>query len=139
MCYECHPTLKYVYTYNDKPCRDILLDYSKQVMKVGTLLLELFSEALGLNPNYLYDIDCAEGLTVLGHYYPPCPQPELTIGVTEHADVDFFTVLLQDEVGGLQILNDNQWIDVSPQREALVVNVGDLMQASVCFYLNYSH
>ncbi|XP_060960257.1 1-aminocyclopropane-1-carboxylate oxidase homolog 3-like [Cannabis sativa] len=108
--------------------RQILVEYSKQVMKVGILLLELFSEALGLNPNHLYNIDCAEGLIVLGHYYPPCPQPELTIGATSHCDNSFFTVLLQDQIGGLQVLNNDQWIDVSPQQGALVINVGDLLQ-----------
>ncbi|GMN20200.1 hypothetical protein TIFTF001_043026 [Ficus carica] len=109
-------------------CRDILMEYSKQVMKVGILLFDLMSEALGLSPNYLNDIDCAEGLTVLCHYYPACPQPELTMGATNHTDNDFLTVVLQDDIGGLQILHENKWIDVSPQPGALVVNVGDILQ-----------
>lgn len=112
------------------PFRDILMEYSKQVMKVGILLFDLMSEALGLSPNHLNDIDCVEGLTVLCHYYPACPQPELTAGQTKHSDNDFLTVLLQDHVGGLQVLHDNKWIDVSPQPGALVVNIGDLIQAS---------
>ncbi|RDX83977.1 1-aminocyclopropane-1-carboxylate oxidase-like 1, partial [Mucuna pruriens] len=37
-------------------CRDILLEYSKQVMKLESVLFELLSEALKLNPNYLNDI-----------------------------------------------------------------------------------
>ncbi|PON33333.1 Oxoglutarate/iron-dependent dioxygenase [Parasponia andersonii] len=111
--------------------RDILFEYSKQVMKVGILLFELLSEALGLDPNHLNDIGCTEGLSILGHYYPSCPQPELTMGTTKHADNDFLTVLLQDDIGGLQVLNDNKWIDVPPQPGALVINVGDLLQASL--------
>ena len=102
-------------------------------MKVGILLFELISEALGLNPNHLNDLDCAEGLVLLCHYYPPCPQPELTMGVSKHADIDFLTVLLQDNIGGLQVLFENKWIDVSPQPGALVVNIGDLLQACVSF------
>ena len=105
------------------------MEYSKEVMKVGILLFELISEALGLNPNHLNDIDCAEGLVVLSHYYPPCPQPELTRGATKHTDSDFLTLVLQDHIGGLQILYDNKWIDVSPQPGALVANVGDLLLA----------
>ena len=109
------------------------MDYSKQVTKVGTLLFELLSEALGLKPNHLNNIDCAEGLILLCHYYPACPQPELTMGTAKHADNDFLTVLQQDHIGGLQVLYQNRWIDLPYQPGALVVNIGDLLQAS--FYL----
>lgn len=109
-------------------CRDILIDYSKQIMELGNTLLELLSEALGLKANHLTDMDCGEGLAVVCHYYPGCPQPELTLGASKHTDNDFLTVLLQDQIGGLQVLHDDQWINVPPLSGALVVNIGDLMQ-----------
>ncbi|XP_022760249.1 1-aminocyclopropane-1-carboxylate oxidase homolog 3-like isoform X2 [Durio zibethinus] len=108
--------------------RDITVEYSKHVMNLGHLLFELLSEALGLNPDYLRDIDCAKGLVMLSHYYPICPQPELTLGSSKHADNGFLTVLLQDNVGGLQVLHENHWIDVPPTPGALVINIGDLLQ-----------
>ncbi|CAM9000572.1 unnamed protein product [Rhodiola kirilowii] len=111
-----------------QPCSDILIEYAEEVMKLGKVLLELFSEALGLEPNYLIDIDLAKGLAVLGHYFPPCPQPELTLGINKHSDINFFTVLLQDQIGGLQVLHNNQWVDVPPIKESLVINLGDLIQ-----------
>ncbi|KAG7991836.1 hypothetical protein I3843_02G098600 [Carya illinoinensis] len=109
-------------------CRDILEEYSRQVMKLGILLFELLSEALGLNPNHLNDIDCTEGLALLCHFYPACPQPELTLGTSKHSDSGFLSVLLQDHIGGFQIFRQDKWIDVPPVPGALVINIGDLLQ-----------
>ena len=53
--------------------REVMIEYSKEVMKVGKMLFELLSEALGLNTNHLKDMDCTNSLLLLGHYYPPCP------------------------------------------------------------------
>jgi isopenicillin N synthase-like dioxygenase len=98
---------------------------------VGMILFELLSEALGLDSSYLKDIDCAEGLFLISHYYPPCPEPELTFGTSAHSDSSFLTVLLQDKIGGLQVFHENQWVDVTPIPGALVVNLGDMMQVNL--------
>ncbi|PQM40980.1 1-aminocyclopropane-1-carboxylate oxidase homolog 1-like [Prunus yedoensis var. nudiflora] len=50
------------------------------------------------------------------------------MGASKHADNVFLTVLLQDHIGGLQVLHQNKWIDVPPMPGALVVNIGDLLQ-----------
>ncbi|KAI4357415.1 hypothetical protein L6164_001363 [Bauhinia variegata] len=47
------------------------------------------------------------------NYYPPCPQPELVIGLNPHSDGGGLTILLQvNEMKGLQIRKDGLWIPV---------------------------
>ncbi|KAK9153153.1 hypothetical protein Sjap_000633 [Stephania japonica] len=110
--------------------RNILMDYSKHAMKLGIGLFELLSEALRLNPSHLHNMGCLEGHLVLGHYYPPCPEPDKTLGFSKHSDNDFLTILFQDQIGGLQVLHHGEWIDILPIHGGLVVNIGDLLQAS---------
>ncbi|KAL3626403.1 hypothetical protein CASFOL_029952 [Castilleja foliolosa] len=109
-------------------CRNVQIEYSRHVMSLGLRLFGLLSEALGLEPSRLIDMDCAKGLVFVGHYYPACPQPELTLGASKHTDDDWLTVLLQDQIGGLQILVENKWIDVQAVPGSLVINIGDLLQ-----------
>lgn len=63
--------------------------------------------------------------------YPPCPQPDLTLGMPPHSDYGFLTLLLQDEVEGLQIQKQDQWVTVEPIPNSFVVNVGDHLEVSL--------
>lgn len=74
------------------------------------------------------------------NHYPvgdPVPEDERTglVGLGEtalgyHTDPGVITLLLQDDVGGLQTESrDHGWIDVPPQPGTIVVNLGDCMQA----------
>ncbi|GAY52581.1 hypothetical protein CUMW_142990 [Citrus unshiu] len=84
--------------------------------------------ALGLKPEYLKDMICFNLYLIVCNYYPHCPQPELTLGARRHSDPSFLTILLQDQICGLQVFHENQWIDVHPISGDLVVNIGGFLQ-----------
>jgi len=47
-----------------------------------------------------------------------------------HTDPGLITLLLQDDTGGLQALSaEDGWIDIPPLKHAVIVNVGDALQA----------
>ncbi|KAL2465569.1 2-oxoglutarate (2OG) and Fe(II)-dependent oxygenase superfamily protein [Abeliophyllum distichum] len=56
------------------------------------------------------------------NYYPPCPRPDLALGIKPHADGSAITFLLQDkEVEGLQVVKDDNWFHVHIIPYALLV------------------
>jgi isopenicillin N synthase-like dioxygenase len=62
-------------------------------------------------------------------HYPPRPEATHDNGAGAHTDYGCVTLLLQDQIGGLQVKHRNgEWIDATPMSGALVVNIGDLMQ-----------
>jgi isopenicillin N synthase-like dioxygenase len=72
------------------------------------------------------------------NYYPTCPVPERPegfdtpesghLGLNQHTDAGALTVLLQDDQPGLEVFRYGQWHLVEPRRDALVINIGDIVQ-----------
>ena len=50
------------------------------------------------------------------------------MGVHHHTDAGALTLLLQDDVGGLQVFHENSWKPVPPVADTLVVNIGDIVK-----------
>ncbi|KAL3685619.1 hypothetical protein R1sor_003641 [Riccia sorocarpa] len=108
--------------------RDTLEDYVAQQQALAVRLLKLISESLDLETNFLVEACGDPKVVVAINHYPPCPDPSLTMGIRAHSDPNTITMLMQDEVGGLQVFKDDEWIDVRPLPNAFVVNVGDQLQ-----------
>lgn len=69
------------------------------------------------------------------NFFPTCPEPSKALGLKSHRDPHFFTLLHQDEIGGLQIWNEgrDEWFNVKPDRNSLIINVGDILQVYILF------
>lgn len=64
-------------------------------------------------------------------YYPPTPLTEnaASVGLGAHADFSWITLVLQDDVTALEVLNgDGVWIDAPPMPDTFVCNVGQYLE-----------
>ncbi|KAL4563076.1 hypothetical protein LXL04_027107 [Taraxacum kok-saghyz] len=116
-------------------CKEAALDYIKTSKEIVKRLFGALMDKLDVK---LEDsrIDALLGTRMVNmNFYPPCPNPDLTVGVGRHSDVTTLTILLQDDIGGLYVkkyenlspLNE-EWVDIPPIHGALVVNIGDTLQ-----------
>ncbi|XP_031377850.1 leucoanthocyanidin dioxygenase isoform X2 [Punica granatum] len=105
--------------------RQVVAEYSDQMALLASKLLGLISESLGLPTSCIEDSvgEFYQNITI--SFYPPCPQPDLTLGLQAHSDMGAVTLLIQDDVGGLQVLKDGEWVMVQPVTDAIVVILAD--------------
>lgn len=67
-------------------------------------------------------------------HYPKVDQKHHQ-GVGPHKDSNILTLLLQDQIGGLQVLSQGHWIDVPYVENAFVVNIGEILELVTNGYL----
>ena len=119
--------------------REAVITYLASCNELAHWLLAAFCEGLGEHADHLRESFGPEQTSFLRmNHYPldDVLSAEEAADVTElgdmalhhHSDSGALTLLLQDEVGGLQVEHDGRWIDVAPTPGALVVNTGDMMQ-----------
>ncbi|KAJ3669363.1 hypothetical protein LUZ60_011313 [Juncus effusus] len=127
---QCHPIEEYINQWPTNPSdlREVAAEYSKQGRELGVRITELISESLGLEKEFLEEAMGGQLPTLSVNFYPPCPQPDLALGLNPHTDANFITVLLRDEISGLEVSRDGKWVKVPAVKDALTIITGDQIQ-----------
>lgn len=117
----------------DRPddLRDVWLEYYAAMEVLAGDLMRLFAIGLGLDEHH-FDDKVDEHITNLtANYYPPVDEPPLPDQYRKgpHSDWGSLTILFQDGVGGLEVVDRRAggWVDVPVIPGTYVVNIGDLM------------
>ena len=97
---------------------------------LGDRLMSLFARGLGLPPGFFAGQTGQAANALRAVNYPArdtAPLPgQLRAGA--HTDYGTLTILRQDAVGGLEVLDPGgRWAGVEPVPGAFVINIGDLM------------
>ncbi|KAF8403164.1 hypothetical protein HHK36_011261 [Tetracentron sinense] len=133
----CHPLEDVIPHWPSSPVdlRQDAVTYSKQTKFLFLMVMEAILESLELvqttendtEDDILKEFEDGSQLMVV-NCYPSCPEPDLTLGMPPHSDYGLLTLLLQDEVKGLQIQHKGKWVTVEPLPNSFVVNVGDHLE-----------
>ncbi|KAK7277453.1 hypothetical protein RJT34_22466 [Clitoria ternatea] len=129
----CHPLPDFLPHWPVSPVdfRKVAGTYAEETKYLFVALMEGIAESLGIliegKENIVKELEDGSQMMVV-NLYPPCPEPNLTLGMPPHSDYGFLTLLLQDEVQGLQIQFQGKWFTVHPIKNAFVVNVGDHLE-----------
>ncbi|KAK1385662.1 Gibberellin 3-beta-dioxygenase 1 [Heracleum sosnowskyi] len=125
---------KELWPHEHKRFCDVIDEYQKKMKELAHKLLLLILKSLEISEEDI--TSCAasacesNGAGALQfNSYPCCPNPSRAIGLAPHTDSLLLTILNQtQDSSALQIFRDGVgWIPVDPVRDALVVNVGDLL------------
>jgi isopenicillin N synthase-like dioxygenase len=103
--------------------------YYAEVWALSERLLGAFAIGIGFDAGYFkpYFTKPLTQLRLL--HYPPQPKDSDAMGVEAHTDTGAFTILLQDNAGGLEVRNRaGQWIAARPIEGTFVINIADMMQ-----------
>lgn len=123
-----------------KLSREVTDEYNRELLRITDEILALLSEGLGLGKN-VFKKHLGDGqleLEMKINMYPPCPQPELVLGVEPHTDMSALTILLPNDVPGLQVWKDGNWISVDYIPGALYIHIGDQVEVKFIF-INFLH
>lgn len=110
--------------------RQAILAYWQACDRVAGRLLAAIAIILGVDADWflgLFDRPLTN-MTLL--HYPPQAPGARGFGIHPHKDTDALTILVPDGVGGLLVKKRgvDEWLAVTAPADALVVNIGDLLE-----------
>lgn len=108
------------------------ITYWQECLKLARRLVRIFALCLELPEDYFDSVTTYPGSDGVFNFYPAMTPEEAAtsedVGLGSHTDLQCFTLLWQDMIGGLQVLNkEGQWIKASPIPDTIVVNIGDYL------------
>lgn len=101
-----------------------------RMLTVGQALMRGFALSLDLGESYFDKSHERPFFNLRPSWYPPAKDKlhDRLWSCGPHTDYMSLTMLYQDDVGGLEVLNlDGQWIPAPPMEGTQVVNIGDMM------------
>ena len=116
---------------------DLGRELYRQFEKAGGELLRAIADHLELE-NGFFDKKIHNGNSILRaiHYPPITSEPASAIRAEMHEDINLITLLVGASAGGLQLLNkEDEWMDIVPEDDEIVINVGDMLQRLTNNYL----
>ena len=101
----------------------------EELHKIGSRVLSVISLSLGLGKDYFLPWIEKGNSLLRSIHYPPVEGTANPHRARAHTDINLITLLIGAEEGGLEVLNkDESWIKVEPSSNAIVCNIGDMMQ-----------
>ncbi|ANB15198.1 hypothetical protein AWJ20_2822 [Sugiyamaella lignohabitans] len=111
--------------------KDTVTTYIDDMGHLASYFLELVAESLNLPPTSFKEFEGEMNRLKLVKYPPVTADAPSKQGVGPHKDSSgMLTFVLQDSVGGLQVLNsEGEWIDATPIANSFVVNIAQGFEA----------
>lgn len=111
--------------------RTAMQAYFVATQALSEVLIRAFALALEMDPATLMAAFSKPNSRLKLNHYPPQSNPTNVnnIGVVPHSDSGAFTILWQDDNGGLEIQSKSgDWVGAPPIDNTFVINIGNIMQ-----------
>ncbi|OMO63555.1 Oxoglutarate/iron-dependent dioxygenase [Corchorus olitorius] len=102
-------------------------EFGKELRRIVSEILRGISKSLGLEEDYLHkELNLENGQQIMAvNLYPPCPKPELALGLPPHSDYGLLNILITNGIAGLQVKHQGKWVKINPLPNSITVNIGD--------------